>query len=1635
MVNEKTLNLFVSSPGDVQSERERVDFVVARLNAEFAGRVQIRTIRWETRYYSSHETFQTQIPEAAACDLVLAVFGARLGSPLPERFPAMPTGEPYPSGAAYEVLTAIEARRKGEGVPDVYVFRRPSAPLVALDAGDRAEIENQWRRLTEFFETWFRNRSGEFLAAFQEFATTDEFAVKIEDCLRQWLARRGFAAKGAVWDRTRLGSPFPGLAPFDEARQSVFFGRSLVVDQAIARLRALEGPAGETTRASFLLLIGASGSGKSSLLRAGLAPRLVQPGVFPEVDLWRRAVMVPGADPFASLAESLLAPEALGWELAASPFRAKDLLAKQLAGDPDTAVAPLRDALDRAAATRQREEGFEAPRPARVLIGVDQAERLLIETDPAIAARFSTLIAALARQRLASVVMVLRSDAYARFQAIEALVRLRDAGATLDLLAPTASELEDMTTGPAALCDPPLEFEQKDGHSLAARLVADARGGDALPLLQMTLARLSAAEAGRGDGVMRFADYRGMDEAVTETANEALSSLDTPARAQLPNLIAGLVRDVAADPLTGAPAPVIGALDRTSFENGRPERRALVEAFVAKRLLTAEGDGARPIVRPTHEALLRIWPEAVAIIAEAAHLIRTRHALEPIAREWAEALEADKARHLDVSPALLDGAQRYVERFGDGASAATRAFVTAASAAAEARRDRERLEQERRLADAQAIATANQRIARRTGAGLVVALALAGLAGWQWIAADTAKKDAQAQRDRAENTLALATKTADGLIFDLAQRFRSVIGVPKPVVLDILQRARDLQEQLLKGGESTAKLQTNHAAALAEIATTLLALGDSNGALTLTRQAHDLFADSVARTPGDVRPFHDLVLTNRTMGQILSRQGDLAGAEAAYQQAQATLDRAPAELRADPRILGDRAEVFEGFGEIDIARGDLPAALEAFRNDLAIAKPLADADPKSVQTRNGLALAQRHIGDVLLAQKDLDGASAAFDAASVVAEALARENPDDTTLQRDFSVSKERLGETLTAKHDIAGALKAYADGEAMAFAMAARDPSNLDWQYDLAIGDNEVGGAKLALGDLPGALTAYADAVRIDRLLAARDGANEEWRANLWANLLGLGDAQAKHAEGAAALASYREALAVAKAAAAGAPTNSDWRSDVVYADNKIGDALAAAGDAAGALVVYDEGLTAMRALASDKPDASAGDLDVSLTKVAAARAMLSDAAGALVAYREAAAIERRLIAADPKKAARRGELSVVLVTSGHLALRQGDADEAAADFRESAELTKALSAEDTSSTLWPSERSVALSGLGDAFAKKGDAAGALEAYRGSLAIDDARSQADPSDRALRAGRALTHETISDLLRRQNDLAGALADIRAAIALRKGLADDAPDDRLDRRAQMVDDNRLATGLMAQNDVAGATATYRESASIARAAAARADATAGTRYDLTISLNGLGWALLRGEDAAGAAQVLEEGLPVARGLADGDPTHAQYQRQLWLVATNLGDARFTQGDRAGALEAYAGGRDAAAALVALDKTDATSASDLHASVDKIGFVANAMVIAGDYAAALAALDKATPLAPDQNWLDLVRAAGLMLLDRPDEARPLYLKHRGEPSFGGKPFETVAVTGFAQMRARGNSRPLMDEIEKLFAAPP
>ena len=390
---------------------------------------------------------------------------------------------------------------------------RKRAPIF-YDAANFAVEHAQHLLLEIVMRRWTETETGHNVAGHQNFADPDDFELQLELCLRQWLERHDIVLR-TVWDRRLKGPPFRGLEAFDAGYAPVFFGREAALERAIARLREAE-----AAGTPFLLVVGASGSGKSSLLRAGLIPRITRPGAIPGIDLWHSTVVVPTGEPVTRLAEALFEERALGHQLRAGDFATPALLAEVFASGGAVAIAPLRAALGRAALQRAQALGFETPRAARVLIAVDQVERIFVEAAPAQAEAFAEILHVLVVQELATLVVALRSDAYARFQQVPAFVALmeKQGGAVYNLLPPTDAELEEIVRKPVAACYPPLVFETSvTGRSLSDAIVADARGGDALPLLQMTLQRLFQAELTRGDGTLRFADYAGLDAAVEET--------------------------------------------------------------------------------------------------------------------------------------------------------------------------------------------------------------------------------------------------------------------------------------------------------------------------------------------------------------------------------------------------------------------------------------------------------------------------------------------------------------------------------------------------------------------------------------------------------------------------------------------------------------------------------------------------------------------------------------------------------------------------------------------------------------------------------------------------------------------------------------------------------------------------------------------------------------------------------------------------------------------------------------------------------------------------------------------------------------------------------------------------------------
>jgi WD40 repeat protein len=397
-------------------------------------------------------------------------------------------------------------------------------------------------------------------------------------------------------------SPYPGLTGFRVEDAPTFFGREEAVAELVAAVG--DGP---------VLVVGASGAGKSSLLRAGLLPALADDAV-PGSATWPSIVLTPGTHPLTELAART-----------ASAARVAAVgLAERLRADPGTYGAFARQAA-----------GLPS---ARLVVVIDQFEELFtLCTDPAERAAF---VVALASARSAVVVLAVRGDFFERCAEYP---ELADAVAAPRVLGPMSDDdLRRAITAPAERLGVPVDA------GLPGRLLADlgTRSDSALPLLAHALRVIWDT---RGDHGMTLTGYHatgGIDQAVAASA-EALYNQATPNdRRELESILPRMVTIV----------------DDHAIARRRVHRTALPESLVGPwidaRLMTADGD----TLQFSHEALLSVWPRLAAWITRDRARLADRQRLDDAARDWAaQGRPADllyRGERLDVARTEVDLSDR-----------------------------------------------------------------------------------------------------------------------------------------------------------------------------------------------------------------------------------------------------------------------------------------------------------------------------------------------------------------------------------------------------------------------------------------------------------------------------------------------------------------------------------------------------------------------------------------------------------------------------------------------------------------------------------------------------------------------------------------------------------------------------------------------------------------------------------------------------------------------------------------------------------------------------------------------------------------------------------------------------------------
>jgi tetratricopeptide (TPR) repeat protein len=1099
----RTVRIFVSSPYDVDFERQRVDRVAEQLNHAFADLVEFKTIRWERKLYSSHAGFQDQIPEAAGCDLVIAVFWSRLGTPLPDSFSRMENGERYPSGSAYEVLSALEARKRGER-PDVYVFRKTEP---SPDNSDDAK--GQWRDLNAFFSRWFQTPDGQFLRAYHRFATTDEFGAQVKTLLQDWVKEHNPRNNALIWPIETKGSPFRALLPFDAKHADIYFGRERKVTRAIEQLqsvgRALRGARAGPRSVPFLLIVGESGAGKSSLMRAGLAPRLTAPGVVPGVDHWRTAIVRVGDDPnpFLTLAKSLLVidDDDRGFgtalpELCDHGFQTPDSLADLLAAGAKIgerkkrcpASIPIVQSLAQVQAKEKTRGGFKRRVRANLLLLVDQLENIFAaDIGDEERSAFARLLFALCATRRVWIVATVRSDIYPRIITPGDFLALKDAGGVYDLATPGESELTEIVRKSAAAAGLIYETNADTGERLDERILKDAHGKNTLPLLQFALDRLfKDREIVDGEVRLTFAAYEamhGLDGAIHQAAETALARLGQTEIDALPRLLRCLAVPVhdrksatnVGNDLTVRTVPKAQAI------YDEPTGR-LVNELIDARIIVTTGSGNQStgddagVIGVSHQRVFESWERARTIVAEHKDFFRIRDEVEAQRRRWQE--KGRPAALLLAKGVPLAEAQKIVKDYGEELDQDVRAYVT----------------------------TSNRRAQRlnifmSATAAVFATLFLAATVLWfvAQRAQQTATTNYEAAKGAVSDLVSVITRSLQNIQGIRVATVQEILGIVDKTIQKVQSASSDdpqlaliRAEMLFQGGKALQKKEDlPHAL---EAARESLAIRAKLTGFVQWKSAPSVFAAA----PGIWR--WKLSESLEFVGDLLRQDRKYPDAHTYFEDTLAIRIRLVAEAPDNEDWAQGVSQIHTRLGDLAIF-SDLTAALRSYQFSLAIAAKFFHRKTTDDRWQRELSWSYNKIGDVKARSGDVkaktgdlgakkseySAALEAFDNSLCLRRQISARAPSNTELRRDIPFSLDRIGNVKRQLDDLPGAEFAYFEALAVRRELANSVSDDARYLGDVAISLQLIGDYYLAKGDLKGAMAFYDAGVDVRRQVLRR--------------------------------------------------------------------------------------------------------------------------------------------------------------------------------------------------------------------------------------------------------------------------------------------------------------------------------------------------------------------------------------------------------------------------------------------------------------------------------------------------------------------------------------------------------------------
>jgi tetratricopeptide (TPR) repeat protein len=886
-------------------------------------------------------------------------------------------------------------------------------------------------------------------------------------------------------DLSKVANPYQGLNAFGEDDAGRFFGREEAVKILLDKLRDQ----------LAVLVIGPMGSGKTSLVAAGLIPRL-KSRMISEDNIPVFPVVLPGPDPLAALLRGI-------HEVAADPA---------LPG-LGAWISEQKKKLERSPAYLSAL--LETVFPGRpVIIVVDQFEEVFtLCSDSNAREKFAVALISVCPRAQAPNRAILIIDERYQQRALQ-LAALKPFGenpaARFSL--PPLSPAEVLRIIESAATTVGLKFDEGIVEDLAKDVAGDV---GALPALQFTLGQLWDERKGNRIDWDAYNKVGRPREALKRTAEAAFDSLSSEEKEAARKLFLALAHPTIEGDFTHRRIRrgVLSQLDSSGSAARVLER--YVEAGLIRHTPGADWEDDRFEV--AHDALINSWPMLRDWLQNERELSKKKLQLVATARLWQES-------GFNSGDLLSDNALDEAETYTEAAPELRELVAASRDAARRARRRRNKIK----------------------SALTAVTIFLAGLASAGWY---VAWQEAQSSQRSAEKALNAVERMLDVVSSDLQTG-----DIPTKVATDLLRPANDIFTAV----EDRPELSAIRVELMMKFSDLYLLAGDRAQALDRVERARALTERFIAQDPGDDDWRRRLYEIAFRVGDIKARD-DLEKAVQEYHHALRIAQQFAAKDPANGAKQRNIAFIENKIGDIFYLKEKWEQALERYRASLSIGEQLTAREPDDPEWQKIIGDARKRIGDLFARQKRWPEAFAEYEGALAIQQSIAEKFPENDVYQSNLSRSYHQLGDAYKADNKPQLALQQYEKAFEIRNRLAGKDPDNVEWQRALATEHVAIADVSADRRDAARAIENYRGALTIrEQLASLNPGDDEGWR-RIAVIRGKLADVLVGTRQFDAALKENRAALEIRTRFARKFPDNIDRQRELAAAHERVGDALKA--------------------------------------------------------------------------------------------------------------------------------------------------------------------------------------------------------------------------------------------------------------------------------------------------------------------------------------------------------------------------------------------------------------------------------------------------------------------------------------------